>query len=406
MTTKIEPSIERRMSIARAKMLLKTPFWGYLAFHLEMVPKDDLQFGTMATDGNKLFYCPKTVATWTNEQLVGGIAHELGHCAFGHLWRRETRNPMLWNYATDYSINGMLLKEQFILPEGVLFNAAFNDKGSEEIYSLLLKEQANSGEDEGDGSGASGEGGDSNGLPKGNGKPLDDAKMWEEATQGKAQQQGEDTKNERYWAEKVAQAASTAKMQGRLPAHLESLISDILSPKLNWKEILQERVVATIKNDFRLVPPNKRYLTMFDTGPLYLPSRQGEHLKIVVVIDTSGSTIPYQQQFVSEIYSIAAQFDSYEIHYMQCDAQVDLYQVLTLEDRDNWPMIVTGGGGTSFIPPFEKVEEENIDPPLLVYLTDLMGSFPDVPPEYPVLWITTEDLDIPFGEKILFDADA
>ena len=63
-----------------------------------------------------------------------------------------------------------------------------------------------------------------------------------------------------------------------------------------------------------------------------------------------------------------------------------------------------GGGGTAFIEPFARVEEEGIAPAFLVYLTDMDGRFPDEAPGFPVLWASTTPLrrakQAPFGEMM------
>jgi predicted metal-dependent peptidase len=58
------------------------------------------------------------------------------------------------------------------------------------------------------------------------------------------------------------------------------------------------------------------------------------------------------------------------------------------------------GGGTSFCPCFEYIEEQCIQPPALVVFTDLEGSFPDAAPNHPALWAATKDHSAPFGEVI------
>ena len=375
----------RRIAGARARLLLKTPFWGHLVMHLESKDASDLQFGTMATDGTHLFYDSKgAMLDWDDDQLMGAIVHESGHCGFGHLWRRGDRDPMLWNMATDYAINGMLDQEGFVLPPNILLDAQYSGMSAEKIYSMLLQQPSPSGQ---------------------NGKPLDDPTMWENACSGK-EGEGEKDENgnwvghsEQYWKEKVVQAAHAAKMQGKLPAHLASVIDGLLEPKLNWKDLLQEYVSSTVKNDYRLMPPNKRFMYL----PLYMPRLHGEHVEIVAAIDTSGSVSDdLARQFMSEIKSIAEQFESYTIHYFQCDAQIQMYKELTLEDEYDWPMEMHGRGGTSFIPVFEEVDKMELSPPILVYLTDLMGSFPDSP-DYPVLWVSSEEGQAPFGTTIVIE---
>jgi predicted metal-dependent peptidase len=60
-----------------------------------------------------------------------------------------------------------------------------------------------------------------------------------------------------------------------------------------------------------------------------------------------------------------------------------------------------GGGGTSFIPPFEYLEKNGIDPKCVIYLTDGYGTFPsesDV--KVPTMWLMTTDVEPPFGECV------
>jgi predicted metal-dependent peptidase len=65
-----------------------------------------------------------------------------------------------------------------------------------------------------------------------------------------------------------------------------------------------------------------------------------------------------------------------------------------------------GGGGTSFIPFFEKVAErwDRQTQSVCIYLTDGYGDFPETPPELTVLWVVAPGgLDLaqfPFGESV------
>jgi predicted metal-dependent peptidase len=62
-----------------------------------------------------------------------------------------------------------------------------------------------------------------------------------------------------------------------------------------------------------------------------------------------------------------------------------------------------GGGGTSFIPVFDWMASEGIEPDALVYLTDGMGSFPAHSPKFPVIWGNISppgSVQYPFGEVV------
>lgn len=389
----------QRISKARIGLLLNYPFWGYLVMHLEPVDQPGLAFGTMATDGSKLYYDGiGEMATWTDDQLIAAVAHETGHNAFGHLWRRENRDPMLWNVATDYAINGLLAKEQFSLHPNWLHDTKYYDMPAESIYNDLLKE-ANK---------TSGKGN------KTSGKTLDDPTMWEQATSKGADNEGDSQKpsessgeelgggdqDEQYWKEKVVQAAQAAKMSGKLPGHLEELIENLISPTLPWQILLEDRVQRSVKTDYRIMPPNKRYLWM----PIYLPSLKGEEIEIAWCLDTSGSISTEEARIgLSELKGILDVFPRYVVHYFQVDSMVQDYRMLTPDNPEDWTCEVKGRGGTSFIPVFEKIEEMDLKPSILIYFTDLEGPFPDTAPDYPVLWLTTTDAkEVPFGEKIVY----
>jgi predicted metal-dependent peptidase len=60
-----------------------------------------------------------------------------------------------------------------------------------------------------------------------------------------------------------------------------------------------------------------------------------------------------------------------------------------------------GGGGTSFVPLFEQLQEDGIEPEVCIILTDLLGRFPKDEPTYPVVWANTLPYGVaPFGETI------
>ena len=66
---------------------------------------------------------------------------------------------------------------------------------------------------------------------------------------------------------------------------------------------------------------------------------------------------------------------------------------------------VKGYGGTDFRPAFNWLKENDVDPKLLIYFTDLeCNNFPEEP-DFPVMWAAygwyAENAKAPFGEKII-----
>lgn len=70
------------------------------------------------------------------------MAHEFLHVALRHDARLEGRDPVLWNVACDYVINGWLVDMKVgILPDGVLYDQQFQGMSAEAVYDLILADQ-------------------------------------------------------------------------------------------------------------------------------------------------------------------------------------------------------------------------------------------------------------------------
>ena len=123
---------------------------------------------------------------------------------------------------------------------------------------------------------------------------------------------------------------------------------------------------------------------------------------MVVAVDSSGSCDHAQNAFAKEISGVLSSFQT-KITTMYCDAKV--YNVREYS-TDELPIKLEpqGGGGTSFVPVFDYINKEGLQPACLVYLTDLYGRFPNEEPDYPVLWISIiKDEVAPWGETVFMD---
>lgn len=124
---------------------------------------------------------------------------------------------------------------------------------------------------------------------------------------------------------------------------------------------------------------------------------------IVWVLDTSGSIgQATYDRFLGEAQVAIDDLKPEQtvllsVSHRVCDARI-------LEPGDMVPEKLAGGGGTRFLPAFNWVAENDIDPDVLVYLTD--GEATDiaslVAPDYPVVWLSTRKpkSHYPFGEVI------
>lgn len=380
-----ETPAEKKLIQARVSLLLDHPFFGHLSMFLELVEKEKMFPPTMATNGKKLYFNSDFVMKLPLMQLQGVFVHEIVHIILGHLARRGTREHLKWNIACDFADNH-LVRQEFELPENILYNPKFGDNIAEWIYNQLPDpitvtvtldsheewgEWSNGGKD-GEGKGEKGDGSDG-----GDGGENGD-------------NEGDDL--EQQWRERVAQASTQARMKGKMPGSWQTIIDGILQPKLDWRTVLRDVITSCAKSDFRLMPPNKKHLWR----NIYLPSITGEEINIAVVIDTSGSISDDEiLDFLSEVKGICDSYQEFTIYLCTCDTKI--HQRWEIHPFDPLPTEFRGRGGTSFVEPIQ--EAANLPITTLVYLTDLYGTFPEQP-WFPVIWVCNTDEKPPWGMLI------
>lgn len=378
-----------RIIKARTSLLLRHPFWGILAMRLAV--QIDESVGTACTNGEYMKFSPKYIDKLTDKQLIGLVAHEVGHCVWDHMGRLNGRDHHAFNVACDYALDPVLIKNGLEVPDA-LVNQDWIGFSPEKIYELLPRK------------GGSGNAGQSN---SGNGGEQPQAGGGEQPQAGGGGKtkgefvQAPSTATSSEWKVAVSNAAQMAKAQGKLPADLEGLILSILEPKVNWKDELRRFVQTNMRNDYAWQQPNRRYIA----SGLYLPVMQSDSMPpIIIGADSSGSM--WEPATLSaikaEINSIISECKPETTHVVHCDAKVQ--KVDEIDGDSDFDFQPKGGGGTDFRPVFDWADKEGIEPACLIYLTDCMGSYPDEAPSYPVLWacnVKEKDLGRykpPFGE--------
>jgi predicted metal-dependent peptidase len=361
---------KRRMTQARSNLVLEEPFFGILGLNLDLV--EDPNCETAWTDGTRLGYNPRYVENMDLPHAIGLVCHEVMHCVAGHPWRRGAREHKKFNVACDYAIDKPIQDAGFKVPDALL-NPQFDNKSAEWIYSRLP---------DGTGGGGSGPGGQLKGCGE-----VRDSPVGQPGTVSQAQ-----------FNNFVIQAANNAKAQGKLPASLSHLVSEIEDPKVDWKSTLRKFVQETAMADYTWRQPNRRYLGL----GLFLPTLRSEQMPAVVVgIDTSGSISNDElAAFLSEVQSIIDETQPETTYLIQCDAAVQDVREIPRGD-DLGSVTVHGRGGTDFRPVFDHVAREQWEIACLIYLTDMMGSFPEEETDYPTIWVSTmEDVKAPMGETL------
>ena len=373
-------SVENKLAKSKIGVILDHPFFGRILLSLFL--KEDNNQPTGYTDGKVIGFNHDFIDNLELPVVKFFMVHEVMHVALMHHLRRGGRDHKLWNVACDYVINLILKEAGFEIMDGALIDDKYAGMSSEQVYSSLQQ----------DGTGA--------GAGAGAGEPGAEGFGEVRDFPGDATEQQIESQNVKV---AVAQAYNQAKTAGKLPAGFEKIIEGILNPKVDWKEVLRDMVSTAARDDYSWRRPNRR----FSGKSIIFPSLYSESMgEVVIAVDTSGSMGQKElEQSASEISSILEDFPGASARVIYCDTRVhkDATQVF---DSDDFPIQLkaAGGGGTSFEPVFEHVKELDEQPMCLLYMTDLCGSFPEVAPEYPVIWGRTDSYrdanDVPFGTVV------
>lgn len=374
----------KKIRAARVSLVTGEPFFGALALGLKI--QEDTSCETAWVDGRTLGYNPTFIESLTHDMTVALVAHEVMHCAMGHPWRRDARDPKGWNIACDKAINGELRKS-FTLPDGALYPDAGGEGKSSEWYYARIQEQES--KDDGNNGKGTPHAGNGPGTPTPD--PLGEVR---DAPTG-PDADGDPAPTEQEWKQNTAAAMQQAKMQGKMPGGLARDVSEALKPQLDIRALLLRFFSERANGDYSWSRPNPRYISQ----GFYLPVLESKDMgEVAIMVDTSGSvdavSLSYARAIVESVIDECCP-SGVTVYY--ADAKV--CRVDRFEKHDPLVWHPAGGGGTNFCPALEAIEAEG-NAVCAVCITDLMGRFPEVPPSLPVLWLATNNRIAPFGETV------
>ena len=358
-----------RIIIARVGLLLRHPFFGNMATRLRIQAADEW-CPTAAVDGRNLYFNTQFFNAMNNKEIEFVIAHEILHCVFDHLGRRDDRDPKLYNIAADYIVNNLLVRDRIgEKPSIVDCFQDFKYEGwtSEEVYDDLFEEAKKNGEEylkqlgemldehldmEGDGD----EEGDSEGKNKGKGKGRP------KYSKDEMDQIRDEIK------EAMIQASQTAGA-GNTPAGVQRLIKQLTEPKMNWRELLRQQIQSTIKSDYTFARPNRKG---WHTGAILPGMNFQDTIDLCICIDMSGSISNDQgKDFLGEIQGIMDEYQDYRIKLWCFDTEVYNEQDFSADGgEDLLDYEIMGGGGTDFDVNWSYMKEQDIQPKKFIMFTD------------------------------------
>lgn len=420
---KVHPAFRQ----VRNELLMDHIFFGSLVMHL--TPVEDPTCALMWVDGRRVGFNPEKLTALLDEprgltMATGLLAQGLLKCCFEHQLRRGERKQDTWNEASDYVVNPIVLDSSLMLPQWSLLNEDYSGKRAEEVYELIKQPELDGDENnqQGSGTGAGQQAlgqqpqpGQGQGTPtpgqsqaSGPGNGQTDAPAHCEVRdltdeEGDAASPSEISSNSAEWQVNMQQALNNANARGEMPGGLERTVQQLLEPKHDWKNELSRFAKSIAQDDYSWMKGNRRYLGR----RMYLPSTRSERIKtVVLVVDTSGSIGRRQlEAWSGEINGILEDVKPERVIMLDVDAAVHRVREYTPEDFPVEFGGFSGGGGTDFRPAFQWVEDNDVDPDCLLYLTDLYGSFPTEAVDYPVLWgSVSPGMVAPFGETIYVEA--
>ena len=358
---RIDAAARDKLVTARIGLLLKAPFFGNLATRMTLTNADEW-CPTAATDGRKFYYNSQFVYDMPLKQVEFLVGHEVLHAVYDHMGRRDSRDPKIWNIADDFCVNADLIEQRVgekITVVGLLYDPKYRGMSAEEVYDDLMKNANKINMDDlakqlldehldGEGDGDEGEG-------KGKKPRLSDAEKRAIRDEIK---------------DAVIQAAQAAGA-GNLPSGIKRLIKDMTEPQIGWKELLEQQIQSTIKNDYTFARPGRKSWHMDAILPGMKP---GDTIDVCIAIDTSGSISNTDIScFLSEIRGIMESYDEYNIRVWSFDTEVYNPQEFNSDNmRDIDEYEPQGGGGTDFEANWEYMKAQGIEPKKFIMFTDGM----------------------------------
>lgn len=365
---------------AVSKLVLAQPFYGAAVLRKPMVPDAETETASVNAIG-EISYNPDFVASLSVNQLVFLMAHECLHYMLGHhkrAFKLKDDDARLWNSACDAVINETLIRDRvgLFIEGGVRYHGAA-DMSAEEVYAAMKS----AGFQPPPSGGGIGDDLDTAPPKDGDGRTLSPA----------------DVESQRK--RDLVGARSSAKRAGNLPAGLARMVQEqVQQTPVPWHQVLADYLTQLVPADYSWARPNRRHIA----DGLYLPGvdRMPQLGTVAIAIDTSGSVTPTElAHFEAHTNDVLEACNPEKVVVIYCDHRVQAVDEYTQDDMPIRFRNPKGGGGTAFDPVFDWVEAQDIEPDVLVYMTDMAGRQPVEPP-YPVVWAATADAEPWFGKQV------
>jgi len=361
--------VHDRVIIARVGLLLRHPFFGNMATRMRVQSCDDW-CPTAATDGRNLYYNTQFFNMLSNKQIEFVIAHEILHCVFDHIVRREDRDAQIYNIACDYLVNNVLVRDKIgerVDQIQIFQDFKYDGWASEEVYDDIFEKY-----DEED--------------LKQLGQLLDEHVDWEkdsDSANGKApgagDKEGEGEGRPTYSKDELKKIRDEIKESmitsaqsagaGNTPGEISRMIKELTEPKMNWRELLRQQIQSTIKSDFTFSRPSRKG---WHTGAILPGMNFQDTIDLCIGVDMSGSIRNTQAaDFLGEVKGIMDEYQDYKIKLWCFDTDVYNEEDFSADGgTDITDYEILGGGGTDFDANWTYMKQHDIQPKKFIMFTD------------------------------------
>ena len=379
---------------------------------------------TAYTDGVNKRYCANFMEGKPEPELRGIILHENLHVILKHIVHGKDmflEDNQLANVAADIAVHDVIdnirgcisgtSERVVVVPEDGIYDPFFHNWSMREIYKHLKKENPNrnknkDGSEDSQNSDPSERGKQSNGSSKiiVNGKEHyisdnsdeHDISNMDDLTH-------EEIKEINDKIDKALREGGI--LAGRMGAKMPRVIGDLLTPKVDWREMLRDFVSASMRgnDEYTWRKMNKRHMA----NNIYTPSVENETIgELVVAIDTSGSIGSEElAKFASELQSICEVSNPERVRVLWWDTQVHGEQIFENDYNNIGGMLKPlGGGGTHVSCVSKYINKERISAECVIVFTDghVEGNV-DWNISSPTLWMITDNksFEPPCGKKVM-----
>lgn len=373
------------MENAILHLLKQHPFYARIVLMMTLKATEDVEtIHLVHTSTMKLEYNPQWFKTFSRDQQVGIIIHELLHGVFLHHFRRDHRERKMWTVSCDLAVNSHI-QDYMLLPDAVTVEKLGVElkinipkgKSAEYYYKLLteLNENLDGKEEENhlticlkNNSQLS-----ANAIPDNESLEID---------RGAFEQQ-------------MAKMLEESVALGDLPGSLKNTIDQVYEAyQLSWRRVLKHFLTGRGRIETR-----KTYKRQSRRHPNLPGTKRLVGVKALLAVDESGSiTNGMVKRFYSELQHLN-QVIGADISVTRFDVTCTNPISIQTFRRDTERI---KSGGTDFRPIFKMADQMRIS--FVIILTDGDGIVPEAVNQR-VLWVLVKGGKNPstYGRSVIFE---